>query len=251
MKGIRRLGPWLLSGAVHAALGAAAWVTVVGMPESGGTARGLSPDTDATYEVTIQPGGAPRIGEAGRDSDGKYGAPQDTVVIDNAAPDAVPDLPNTIVAGPRLVASAPPGTGLPARTYSQGPVATFPSQRGGGGGPAPGPVAASGASGTGAGTGKGVGEGKDEGVEAVPLDTPPPAYPDAARRSNVEGVVIAELRIDKQGRVESARAAQGSGSALLDDAALAAVRAWRYRPATLAGAPVPSVRRVRFEFRLE
>jgi protein TonB len=63
--------------------------------------------------------------------------------------------------------------------------------------------------------------------------------------------VIAEIRIDRGGNVESARATSGSGSKVLDEAALAAVRTWKYRPATLNGHPTPSVRRVRFVFRLE
>jgi protein TonB len=101
------------------------------------------------------------------------------------------------------------------------------------------------------GTGSGVGEGTDPGVEAIPLVTPSPVYPDVARRGNVQGVVIAEIKIDSQGKVESARTAEGSGSAILDNAALAAVKVWRYKPALQGGKPIPSVRRVRFVFRLE
>jgi protein TonB len=100
-------------------------------------------------------------------------------------------------------------------------------------------------------SGKGVGAGRDEGVEAIPVETPSPTYPDSARRANLQGIVIAEIQIDTAGRVESAKAAEGSGSRVLDDAAIAAVKSWRYRPATLNGKPVPSVRRVRFVFRLE
>ena len=71
---------------------------------------------------------------------------------------------------------------------------------------------------------------------------PPQEFYDAQER-------IAASRVKSV--VESARAAEGSGSTILDDAALAAVRSWRYRPATLGGKPTPSVRRVRFVFRLE
>jgi protein TonB len=96
-----------------------------------------------------------------------------------------------------------------------------------------------------------VGEGTDAGVEAVALETPSPVYTEEARRGQLQGTVIAEIRIDRSGNVESARATSGSGSPLLDEAALSAVRTWKYRPATLNGLPTPSVRKVRFIFKLE
>lgn len=207
---------WTLSIAIHAALGAVAFLTITGIAGQDGT-----PDEpEATYEVTIRPGGGPKIEDAPRGDEYSYGITQDTVTIDETPLTGVPDL--------RVASEAPatttPGRGVPPRAIQHGAVAKFS---------------------------KGVGEGRDAGIEAVPLETPSPVYPEAARRGNLQGIVIAEIRIDPQGRVESARAAEGSGSAILDDAALAAVKSWRYRPAHLSGKPVSSVRRVRFVFRLE
>jgi TonB family protein len=227
MRMVRRLGPWAASAVIHAAAGAVAFLAVAGISST------PTPDPDATYAVAIRPGGEARISDAPRLGELSYGVPEDTVTVDETPLTGVPDLPLT---SGTAVEATKPGTGLPPRAIQHGPVVKFTPQGAGR------PVS----------TGRGVGtEGRDEGVEAVPLETPSPAYPDAARRKNLQGAVIAEIRIDREGKVESARAAEGSGSPLLDDAALAAVRAWKYRPATLGGKPVPSVRRVRFVFRLE
>jgi protein TonB len=232
---LRRIAPWLASAALHAALGGVAFLAVATMAVSD-----PPKETDAVYSVSIRPGGEPQIGETFDVDPRSYGVPQDTVTIDDGPLMGVPELP--LASRTQAAPSDKPGSGTPPRTYERGPVVKFSPQGGGGGAPAPtGPAKG----------GSGAGEGRDEGVEAVPIETPSPVYPDTARRGNVQGTVIAEIRIDSQGKVESARAAQGSGSPLLDDAALAAVKSWRYKPATLGGKPIPSVRRVRFVFRLE
>ena len=63
-----------------------------------------------------------------------------------------------------------------------------------------------------------------------------PDYPLQAKADKVEGVVIVRIRIDKDGRVEKAEVI--SGDPRLSQAALDAVRQWRYKPATIAGAPL-------------
>jgi len=239
MRMFRRLAPWAASAAIHAALGVGAFLLAAQM-----VATGPTPEPDATYSIAIRPGGGPTISDAPRLDDRSYGVPTDSVTIDETPLTGVPDLP--ITSNAEAPISGKTGRGEPGRAIQHGPVAKF-APRGGGGGSSSG----AGAGGAGTGTGSGAGEGRDPGVEAIPIETPSPVYPDAARRKNLQGAVIAEIRIDREGKVESARAAEGSGSPLLDDAALAAVRTWVYRPATLGGKPVPSVRRVRFVFRLE
>ena len=244
MRVIRRAGPWVASVALHLVLGAAAFVTVAGMVGR----EAATPDPDATYTVAIRPGGGPQIQDPLPSDERSYGVPQDVVTIDDKPLTGVPDLKPASSSKLQASSKKPtPGGSEPPTAFNHGPVVKFGPQ-GGGGSSTPSPSAGSG---TGTETGPGVGEGRDSGVEAVPIETPSPTYPDAARRGNVQGTVIAEIRIDAQGRVEAARAGESSGSGALDDAALAAVRSWRYRPATLNGRPVPSVRRVRFVFRLE
>jgi len=76
-----------------------------------------------------------------------------------------------------------------------------------------------------------------------------PIYPAMARAVRVQGIVILEAVIDMSGRVESARVLRSIS--LLDDAALEAVRQWRFEPARLNGQPVPVVMTVTVNFSLQ
>jgi len=66
-----------------------------------------------------------------------------------------------------------------------------------------------------------------------------PIYPEAAQQSRVQGVVIVEAVIDEQGKVGAVRVLRSI--ALLDQAALDAVRQWEFTPTLLNGAPIPIV----------
>lgn len=73
-----------------------------------------------------------------------------------------------------------------------------------------------------------------------------PAMPEAARQAGLRGVVILELTIDEAGNVAHARVLRSIP--LLDDAALAAVKQWKYAPTLLNGVPVPIVATVTVTF---
>ena len=60
-----------------------------------------------------------------------------------------------------------------------------------------------------------------------------PEYPTQAHLNGVAGVVIVEAIVDKSGRVRQARAAQSVPA--LDDAAIQAVRKWRFAPTNRNG----------------
>ena len=77
----------------------------------------------------------------------------------------------------------------------------------------------------------------------------PPQYPDLARAAKIEGVVIIEATIGIDGRVEQARVLRSKP--LLDDAALAAVRAWEYTPTLLNDRPVPVIMTITVQFSLK
>lgn len=64
-----------------------------------------------------------------------------------------------------------------------------------------------------------------------------PGYPDALRRDKKSGVVVIQAIVNPDGSVGPATVVRHS-DAEFDDSALAAVRQWRYEPATLRGAPV-------------
>lgn len=76
-----------------------------------------------------------------------------------------------------------------------------------------------------------------------------PAYPTIARTAKVEGVVILEAVIDATGGVESVRVLRSIP--LLDQAAVDAVRQWRFTPTLLNGVAVPIVMTVTVNFALK
>lgn len=75
-----------------------------------------------------------------------------------------------------------------------------------------------------------------------------PQYPDIARQARVQGMVVLEALISRSGEVQNVRVIRGVP--LLNDAAVAAVRQWRYTPTTLNGVPVPVVMTVTVNFTL-
>ncbi len=75
-----------------------------------------------------------------------------------------------------------------------------------------------------------------------------PIYPATARSLRLEGMVILEAVIGVDGRVESARVLRSLP--LLDEAALGAVRQWRFAPARLNNEVVPVVMTVTINFSL-
>ena len=79
---------------------------------------------------------------------------------------------------------------------------------------------------------------------------PLPRYPAAARALGLEGMVVLSVLVRYDGRVDDARVAVSSGAAILDDAALAAVRKWLFTPATRGGRAVESVVEIPVKFAL-
>ena len=70
-----------------------------------------------------------------------------------------------------------------------------------------------------------------------------------ARDSHVEGIVILDVIIDEHGSVTSTRVLKSV--ALLDQAAIDAVRQWKFTPARLNGEAIPIVMTVTVSFRLQ
>ena len=74
-------------------------------------------------------------------------------------------------------------------------------------------------------------------------------YPQMAREARVQGIVIIEATIGETGNVINARVLRGVP--LLDQAALDAVRQWRYTPTLLNGVPVPVIMTLTVNFTLK
>jgi TonB family protein len=77
-----------------------------------------------------------------------------------------------------------------------------------------------------------------------------PVYPPLAEQARVTGLVILEAVIGEDGKVQNARVIRPAPLAVLDDAALTAVRQWEFTPTLLNGVPVPVVMTVTVNFTL-
>jgi len=83
------------------------------------------------------------------------------------------------------------------------------------------------------------------------LYNPRPEYPAAARRLHLEGNVLLHVLVDETGSPDEIRIARSSGVELLDDAALAKVRTWRFTPARYGDAAIAHWVDIPIRFRLE
>lgn len=84
--------------------------------------------------------------------------------------------------------------------------------------------------------------------QPVKIHDAAPAYPAIAQSARVQGIVIIQATIGVDGQVIDATVLRSVP--LLDEAALAAVRQWRYTPTRLNGAPVAVVMTVTVNFTL-
>lgn len=115
--------------------------------------------------------------------------------------------------------------------------------------------------GVGEGTGPGVGQGTGGGTGGGPYRpgsgiTPPtllrevkPDYTEEARRRSLEGDVVLEIVVRRDGSVGDVKMLQGLGSGL-DARAIDAVRQWRFSPAQRQGVPVDVIVEVAVEFKM-
>jgi TonB family protein len=80
--------------------------------------------------------------------------------------------------------------------------------------------------------------------------SPSPQYTEIARKARITGVVIVEAIIDKQGNVTNVKILKGLPMGL-DQAAVDAVKRWRFEPATLNGKPVAVIYNLTINFQLQ
>jgi len=76
-----------------------------------------------------------------------------------------------------------------------------------------------------------------------------PVYPSLAKSQHISGDVKVDALVDATGRVTAMKIV--SGPTLLQQAAMDAIRGWKYQPATLDGKPVPMHLTVTLQFRLQ
>jgi periplasmic protein TonB len=85
-------------------------------------------------------------------------------------------------------------------------------------------------------------------AEANLIHDVPPQYPAEAGRARIEGTVVLMALIDKDGIVKDVRVE--SGLPLLAQAAIDAVKQWRYKPYLVNGEPVEVDSRITINFTL-
>jgi TonB family protein len=76
-----------------------------------------------------------------------------------------------------------------------------------------------------------------------------PIYPEAALKARVQGRETLEITVDEEGNVVEAKVLQGHP--YLDEAAVAAVKQWKYNPTFLNGKPIPVKATVSIVFNLK
>ena len=163
-------------------------------------------------------------------------------------PDPTPDEPEPLYepiqeTAPQIVAQV-------GNDFSIGDV-TGPPGAGGFGGTGRGTGSGSG---IGPGSGPGVGDGVygiGGGVKApVAIFQPLPLYTEDARKARVEGIVLLQAIIRKDGTVDSFRVIRGLGYGLDESAINTIATKWRFKPGTLSGQPVDVQANIEVSFRL-
>jgi TonB family protein len=95
------------------------------------------------------------------------------------------------------------------------------------------------------------GSGMSAGTASEPklITSTRPVYPPLAKQSNIEGDVLVSADVDATGKVVGAKAV--SGPMYLRQAALDAVRNWKYEPAISNGKPTAAQVSIKLQFRLK
>ena len=89
---------------------------------------------------------------------------------------------------------------------------------------------------------------EDSSPEPVADACPPPAYPRVAERRGWTGTVVLLIDVALDGTVTAVRIESSSGHTILDEAAVRAVKLWRFAPALTAGLPTAATVRKPIRF---
>lgn len=90
----------------------------------------------------------------------------------------------------------------------------------------------------------------DPTFDAAYLNNEAPYYPQSAKNRGIQGQVLLEVAVKTDGTALNIRIIQSSGSSILDEAALDAVRNWKFVPAQRNGQIVQANVIVPIEFKL-
>ncbi|MGB3975459.1 MAG: energy transducer TonB, partial [bacterium] len=77
-----------------------------------------------------------------------------------------------------------------------------------------------------------------------------PKYPEIARRARIQGLVILEAIIDKNGNVRDVKVIKSLNS-LCDEAAVEAAKQWKFEPGTQNDIPIDVIMNLTVQFMLK
>jgi periplasmic protein TonB len=83
------------------------------------------------------------------------------------------------------------------------------------------------------------------------VTTPMPPYTDEARRAGIEGIMVLQAIIRKNGTVTDVKVIKGLGYGLDESAVNTIVARWRFHPGTLNGEPVDVIASEEVRFRMD
>lgn len=83
------------------------------------------------------------------------------------------------------------------------------------------------------------------------LNNPAPKYPTIAKRQGEEGEVLLRVLVSEDGQAQEVRLQRSSGSSILDDSALKAVKRWRFIPAKQGSNSIAAWVQVPIVFKLD
>lgn len=236
--------PWIDTTEVRHGEAAAPRPSALGVPPSLGTVPPVSQARALALSCALYGGlGAGVLGLAAAATPVLQVQRQTTTVVldayDAPAPAAPAPPPAASPAPAQRSETSQPATPDPVPTPqvpSMLPVAQPPAVAGVVAGGQPGGVAGGQPGGVQGGVSGGAPGGT--GVAVVPprfdaayLQNPEPEYPALAQQLNEEGRVLLRVLVSPEGRAEQVELKQGSGFSRLDQAALAAVKRWRFQPA--------------------
>ena len=88
-------------------------------------------------------------------------------------------------------------------------------------------------------------------TDAIPVVRIAPVYPRRAKQARIEGWVTMEVTIRPDGSVSDVKVMASNPPRLFDEAALAAMQRWKFRPKIVDGTPVAQRAKQTIEFVLE
>lgn len=87
-------------------------------------------------------------------------------------------------------------------------------------------------------------------VKPVPVNKVAPEYPPEARKEGIQGRVVIDVLVDRDGEAVKVKAAE-SPHDLLTKAAIMALEQWQFKPGTINGEPAIMKIQVKLDFKLD